>query len=371
MTVSYSIYVDDAFGNRLADASNFTKLVYARTVNDVGSLTLTLPPDFNTNMLRFPDGRIEVWRRIDGGREYLDTDTVWLLKQCKKTLTSDGQQNIVVTAKSPLCLLREPGRFVNYAAGSAQAQYAAAPADNQIKQIARENIGSSATTARNLSAYVTIGPNLGLGASVAKSFAWRDCLKVMQEFANASTQAGTYVAFDITAPDPYSLSFQTYIGQRGNDHRFPGGINPVILSPDFGNLGECELTEDWTDEVTYALAGGQGEGSLRLTASAQDDARIGASPFGLREMFVDATQYTTTTGLASEAQAVVRAGRPRTIFTGRIIETADTRYGVEWGWGDYVTAIAFGQSYDCRIDAVEVTVENGKESINAWLRYNG
>lgn len=371
MTVSYSVYVSDQFGNRLADASNFIKLVYARVTNDIGSLTLTLPLDFDTNMLRFPDGRIEVWRRIDGGREYLDTETTWLLKQSKKTLTADGQENIVVTAKSPLCILREPGRFVNYVAGSAQAQYSAAAADDQIKQVARENIGSSATASRDLSAYISIATNLGLGASVAKSFAWRDCLKVMQEFANASTQAGTYVAFDMIAPDSYSLLFQTYVGQRGVDHRFPGGINPVILSPDFGNLGECELTEDWTDEVTYALAGGQGQESSRLTASAQDDARIGASPFGLRETFVDATQYDTTTGLAAEAQAVVRAGRPRTIFTGRIIETADTRYGVEWSWGDYVTAIAFGQSFDCRIDAVEVTVEGGKESINAWLRYNG
>lgn len=366
-----SVYICDPFGVRLADASNFTKLVYARAVNDVGSLTLTLPINsINPALLRLPDGRIEVWRRLDSGREYLDTETTWLMKKTEKTLAADGQEALSITAKTPLSILREPGRFVNYYAGQAQSQYASAPADDQIKQIARENIGSSADGTRDLSAYISIAGDLGLASSVAKSFAWRDCLKVMQEFAQASTEAGVYVAFDIVAAMPDSLTFQTFVGQRGVDHRFPGGINPVILGPEFGNLGEVTLTEDWTDEVTYAEAGGQGEGTARLIASAQDDGRIGASPFGLRESFLDATQYSMTTGLAAEAQGAVRAGRKRTIFTGRILETMDTQYGVHWAWGDYLTAQAFGQSFDCRVGAVEVTVEGGRESINAWLRFD-
>lgn len=369
---TYSVYLDDAFGTRLADASNFLTLEYSRVVNAVSTLKLTLPGDFDTNMLRIPDGRIEVWRKLDSGREYLETNVVWLIKKIDQKIDSTGLQSIVVEADTPLCVLREPGRFVRYFAGAAESTYAAAAADNQIKQIARENIGSSADSTRDLSALISIDPNLGLGASVAKSFAWRDCLKTMQEFADASTTAGTYVAFDIVADTPTTLVFRTFVQQRGVDHRFPGGINPVLISPEMGNLGEVLLSVDYRNEITLVLSGGQGQDSSRLLGFAQDTTRQGLSPFGVREYFKDATQYTTTTGLAAEANAVLRSGRARTIFQGRLIDTPDSRYGVDWSWGDFVTAQAFGQLIDCRIDAVSVSVKPGAgyERIDAWLRSN-
>lgn len=369
---TYSVYLDDAFGNRLADASNFISLTYSRVVNNVSTLKLELPGDFNTDFIINPDGRVEVWRKLDSGVEYLDTNTIWLIKSVTLSIDAKGLQKIIIEADTPLCILREPGRFVFQFAGEAQSSYAAAPADDQIKQLARENIGTSATGSRNISAYISIDGNQGLGASVAKSFAWRECLKVMQEFADASTTAGTYIAFDIVASTPTTLTFSTFANQRGVDHRFPNGLNPILISPDMGNLGETTLTIDYRDEATFVLAGGSGEGSERLLGSAQNTTQQGLSPFGLRELFVDATQYDSTTGLGAEADAKLRASRVRTIFQGRLIDTPDTQYGVHWSWGDYVTAQAFGQLIDCRIDAVSVTVKpgTGYERIDAWLRSN-
>ncbi len=369
---TYSVYLDDAFGNRLADASTFLLLEYSRVVNAASTLKLTLPGSFNTQMLINPDGRIEVWRKLDSGREYLDTNVVWLIKKIDQKIDGSGLQTIVVEADTPLSILREPGRFVNYVTGSSTSTYAAAPADNQIKEVARDNIGVDAASTRNISQYISIDPNLSLGASVAKSFAWRECLKVMQEFADASTTAGTYVAFDIEADTPTTLVFRTFTQQRGVDHRFPNGVNPVLISPEMGNLGETLLSVDYRNEITYVQAGGKGDGQQRLLASAQDLARQGVSPFGLREYFKDATQYATTTGLSAEADSILRSGRARTIFQGRLIDTPDSRYGVDWGWGDYVTAQAFGQLIDCRIDAVSVSVKpgGGYERIDAWLRSN-
>lgn len=367
---TYYVSLDDAFGTPLADASNFLSLSYTRVVNDVGSLTLVLPGNYPSQYIIAPDGRIEVWRQVSGGAPYLDTGTIWLIKKVTQKLDAKGLQTIILEATTPLSVLREPGRFVNYAAGTSQAQYSAAPADDQIKQVARENIGTSATGTRNISAYISIDANLGQGISIAKSFAWRDCLKTMQEFADASTQAGTYVAFDIVATSPTALTFSTFTQQRGVDHRFPSGNNPVLLSPDMGNLGEIELTQDYSEEVTYALAAGQGPDSSRLTASSQDTTRQAASPFGLRELFVDATNYDSTTGLSNEAAAAVRDGRPRQVFKGRVLDTNDTQYGVHWAWGDFVTAQAFGKMLDCRIDAVTVTVTSGGqfENVDAWLK---
>lgn len=366
----YSIYLCDPFGNRLGDASSFVSLKYTRVVNDVGTAILVLPGTFNQQLIRAPDGRIEIWRRLpDMSKEVLETETTWLIKKVTNERDDEGRETIILEADTPLCLLREPGRFVNYNADDTDnTTVTNAAADDAIKFIARRNIGANASGARNLSAYISIPANLGLGGIISKSFAWRDCLKVMQEFANASAQQDVYVAFDIVAPTPDTLELRTYVGQRGVDHRFPGGLNPVIISPDFGNMGEYTLATDWRNEITYAKAGGRGEGAQRLTAEAQDDTRIGMSPFGLREKFVQATQYETTTGLQAEAQAVVRQGRPKQIFRGRILDVPDTRYGVHWQWGDYVTVQASGQSFDARIDAIEVTVAKGKETISAWVR---
>src|SRR5438105_10760218 len=136
---TYALFLDDCFGNRLADASDFLLLEYSRVVNNISTLKLTLPGNFNTQSLINPDGRIEVWRKLDSGREYLDTDAIWLIKKVSRKIDAAGLQTIVVEADHPLCVLREPGRFVNYYAGTASATYAAAAADDQIKAVARQN----------------------------------------------------------------------------------------------------------------------------------------------------------------------------------------------------------------------------------------
>lgn len=372
MSVGYSIYLCDPFGLRLGDASNFLWMKLSRVANDIGTAIIGLPyrvrgRPFDMSLIR-KDGRLEIWRRIPGtARETLFTDTTWIVKHIEVDRDDDGRETIIVEADTPLCILREPGRFVNYDADSANSTVTDA-LDDAIKFVARTNIGASASSSRNLSAYISIAPDLGLAPSDSKSFAWRDCLKVMQELANASAQQGAYLAFDIIAPSPDTLEFRTYITQRGTNHRFPSGLNPVIIGPEFGNMGACNYAEDWREEITYVKAGGRGDGAARLTDTAQDDSRIGESPFGLREKFVQATQYDSATGLQAEAEAAIRNGRKRRLFRGKILDVPDTRYGVHWQWGDFVTVQAFGQSFDARIDAIEVTVEKGRETINAWVR---
>lgn len=373
MSGTYSINLADPYGVKLGDASSFLSLKYTRVASDIGTATLILPYRvrgriFNTSLIRSPDGRLEIWRRQqDTSREVLVTDTTWLIKKVDYARDDSGQETIVIEADTPLSVLKEPGRIVNFVSTSVNSSVTDS-LDDAIKFVARTNIGSSAVTSRDLSSYITIAPDLGLAPSGSKSFALRDCLKVMQELANASTQAGTYLAFDIVAPSPDTLEFRTYVQQRGVDHRFPSGINPIIISPDFGNMGECTLTYDWRNEITYAQAGGRGEGAQRLFVSSQDNTRTAASPFGLREKFVNATMYTTTTGLSAEADATVRQGRPKTLFRGKILDVPGSRYGIHWGWGDFVTVQAFGKSFDARIEAITVTVARGKETIDAWVR---
>lgn len=371
--VSYSITIYDPFGAEVADASNFTRLQYSRVVNDLSTMVLELPLSFDHTLLRIPDGRIGIERRVPGGRPYLETETTWLMKVPRWSRDDRGKESIIVEADTPLCLLREPGRIIDYAAGSAQADQTN-QLDDMMKDIIRQNLGSSATdSARNLSAYLSIAADLSKAPSTNKACAWRSILRTLQEIAAASAQAGTYLAFDIVAPTPNTLEFRTYTGQRGKDRRYPR-VNPsVTLGPDFGNIGEADYEENYRDEVTWARAGGQGTGSNRVTATAQDTTRIGKSPFGRREKFVEATKYKddSSGGITAEANAAVRAGRPRRTYRGRLKDEGDTRYGIHWFWGDYLTVQDFGQLFDARVDAITVTVQpesDQYETIDAWLR---
>jgi hypothetical protein len=371
MGATYRVTLSDVNGTPLVDVP-FTSLKYSRVTNDVSTLIMELPSTFNTQLIRIPDGRVEVWRKIDGGREYLDTETTWLIKKLGFKRNAQGLVTTIVEADTPLSIFREPGRIASGYAGSAQVTFANGPADSAIKGVAIYNIGVLALLSRQLVNYISIQPDTLQAASTGgKAFAWRDCLKVMQEMAQASTANGVYCAFDIVAPTPNTLEFRTYVGQRGVDHRFPGGNNPVLLSPDMGNLGETDMRFDYRDMASVVVIGGAGQGTARVVTSQQDTTLQALSPFSYREKFIENTQTADVTKLYSDAYAALRASRPRITFTGKILDTHDTQYGVHWGWGDYVTAQDFGRSFDCRIEAVTVTVKPGAddyETVEAWLR---
>lgn len=363
----YAAYICDPYGVRLSDALPFTHLSYTRVTNGVSSAVVELatPPEF----VRIPDGRLEIWRRLPGGREYLDTDTTWIIKKRHRKRQQDGTIATALVASSALCLLREPGRFVDAYASAAQATKTGA-ADDVMKAIVREQAGNLVSdVARDLRPYLTVAPDLSMGPTVSRAFAWRSVLDVLQDLANDAAQQGAYVAFDIVSPSQTGYEFRTYLGQRGVDRR-RGTAAPVIVSPEFGNLGESQLIEDWTDTVTYAKVGGAGQGDERVTGDYVDNGMVALSPFGRREAFFDYTQTSDTAVLTGIARALVRAGRGRVLFTGKLIDTPDCQYGVHWNWGDYVTAQDFGASFDCRIDSVQVDVGTGNsyETITVGLR---
>jgi hypothetical protein len=341
-------------------------LSYGRTVNDVGSLSLTLPGDYAFPIAALPDGKLEAWRRLPNGREYLDTDTIWLVQAIEYREDERGNRTLEVEADTPLCLLREPGRFVDAYAGSGGAEDAGA-ADDVIKDIVREQIGSSAVAARQIPGF-SVAADTSQAPSISKAFAWRAVLDVLQDIAAASAEQGVYLAFDIVSPTPDTLQFQTFTVARGVDNRFPSGLAPVVLSPERRNLVQPSLRYDFRDEVTYAKAGGSGENTARLTGEAIDTARAGASPYRRREKFINASNTVGAGALTDEAAGAVRAGRPRVIISGKIAETAGFQYGVHWRWGDYVTIQAFGRQVDARIDAITVEVGPGGETISAVVR---
>lgn len=363
MATLYEAWITNPYGTRLAVMPDYESLDYIRTVNQLGTLKGVVPYAPYKDLL-VAENRIEIWRSVNGGPYNLDLQTSWTIREVSAVLSDQGTMTLEFVAFDGYYLLGR--RDVAYNSTTAQASKTGA-LDDMMKAIINENFGTLAITSRNLSAWLTIQANLTKAPSGSKSFARRNVLAVLQELAQQSVTNGTYLAFDVVYTGP-KFEFRTYTGARGVDHRFPAGQNPILLAPEFGNLGNCRLTQSYVEEKNYIYGLGQDEGVNRKVLTSNDNVRIGLSPFNLNEESVDARNSDLTSEVQAEADAALRAGRPKIIFTGELINTNTTQRGVQYDWGDMLTAQYIGRAIDVRVESVHVTLSEGKETNQTMLQ---
>lgn len=373
--VDITVRLADAFGTHLTTIGGFADadgpgLEYALSVgNPTAPLILTVPGTFDASLFR-KDGRIGAWRSVAGRPPSLDGQAIWLIRRW--VYGPKGSYTKVYAYHANHLTTR---RIIAYNAGTTYTSKSAAAADNQIKSFASQNLGSGIValdrdgneTQADISAYLAIQANLGLGQSVAKGAARRRLDRVIQDLCEASTTAGTYLACEIVAPTESTLELRTYTQQRGVDHTV-GSAQPVILSEDRGNIENVILDIDATNEVTFVVAGGSGEESARLVQTASDPFRIAESPFNRIEQFIEDTNVNDAFQLRDMAYTVLRAGIPIIDVNADLVETAGATRGLHFDLGDLLTVEARGQQHDVRFDAVAVSVQGGKINQSIHLR---
>lgn len=367
MTTTYEAHVATPTGVKLAIIRDFVAadgaaLDQVRLVNGIGSLVLVVPVAAYPRSFFAKDARIYLYRSDDGAAPVLEAETWYLVRRVAR-ISRGGRRYYRIRAYDLNHLLKR--RIVAYAAGSSQSSKSGA-ADNLMKDVVDENFVSATDTARNISG-LTIQSDQSLGASIAKAFARRNVLTVMQELAAASDKAGTYLAFDVVATSETTFEFRTYTGQRGIDHGSTSG-DPILLGPQFGSLANVERVVDWSEEATVVYAGGQDIGAAREMASASDSTLIGESPFGRIEEFYSAIQAASAAALQDDADARLRERRPRRSFTADFVNTPGAPYGQRVNFGDTVVCSVDGEQIDCRVEKVSITVGAGQRTINIQLR---
>lgn len=370
--MSYQLLLTNINNQPIADSpylDTYELLEYSLKEGGYGVCHLVIPGIYNSTLYPI-DGRIYIFRSVGDGPFYLEGDTCFFIRKYRDYDDEDGLAQTELWAYSANYLL--DGRTVAY---NSTTTYSSKSdfADDMMKEIVRENFSSSATdTSRQLSTSLfDIQADTSAGPTIIKSFARRNILEVLREISESSIVAGTWIGFDTVISNIASglLEFRTYKSQRGVDHRWPTSTAPLLIGAEYGNLANASLTKDHSEERNYAYAGGQGEGTLRNVQVSSDSVRINISPFNRRELFKNASFITTPSGLIDEADQMIREHRPRTIFTGDIVDTPAVAYGREYNFGDLVTASFRGQTYDCRIDSISVRVSKGKETIKAGIRY--
>lgn len=349
---NYELWLCRDDGARLTMLEDTVNFAYNRVLHDVGSCEVVMPSTFPQSWLAV-DRRIEIWRQPVSGPLRLERS--YFLRKWRDKTNASGVRTIALVGFDANYLLK--GRTVAAQAASAQADMTD-EADDMCKEIVRDSMGADADAARQWTTYVSVRANAGAGPSLTKGFSRRNVLSVLKDLANAAEAAGTPIYWDLVEVGTGGWEFVTSTSQPGIDHSYPGGIIPVHLGIEHGNLYEPSLEHDYSEEVTYAYAGGQGEEAARVIQTAEDTARSGRSLFGRREGFADARNEDTTAGVLAEARRMLNESRPRLRFTATILDTTGCRYGVHWRFGDKLTAYYAGQSFQCIVRAVNVSVDS-------------
>lgn len=344
---------------------------YSLIANDIAPFTIKLPASFDRKKVQL-DNIIEIWRGFGPGTLKLDYCG---FVQGWRFADDAGLEYTELYGYSSMELLKR--RVVANYAGSAQAKMTD-EADDLLKAVAKDQLGSDASAARNLTSMgggFTLQADLSDGQSLTKEFSYDNVLELFQEVANASAQAGTNVYFDIVpivssaTTGALAFQFQTFTDQRGNDRTWDS-YTPVYIGPAWGNLENGSLDEDHSEEINYCYVLGAGEGESRETTEVSDTARLGMSIWNRREGVKDARNLEAgdTAARTAEGNTYLSENKPKLRFSGDVIETPSFRYGRDWYFGDRVTADYAGRQLEAMLDKIVVSRdESGQEKISAKL----
>ena len=375
MIANYQLRLKDDTGNLVAIIDDWRSLSFSKIVNEVGSLTLTMNGKDAKVALFGLDGQLEVWRRDIGTGVDWYIEWEGFLRTFSHSYDDDGNYEFSAAAVTYNHLLKR--RIVGYQAGSTQSVSSGA-ADDAMNQIVRENLGSLATVinGRVLEGAIP-GFSVQADSTSAPAFDGQNSFKNVFELLLEISKA-TSVDFDVVGVGDGLYEFKTFYPTRGNNLTTVGldvttGLNssgnyPVVFNPLLGNMGTPTYEENRSDEVTFAIIGGQGTETDRnilvLPSSAAND-----SVLNQIEVYSDSKSSEGNDDLDSDADTILADKQQKQTFEFTPLMTPTSAYANQYYWGDFVTA-QFGNldGVNKRVLQVDITVgDDGKEDIKFTL----
>lgn len=357
----YTVWICDNRGRHLQQVQDFLRLDWSQIVGDIGVCELRLPARY-FEFVQLPDAIIEVTRTLDNS----SVTVPYFARGERYEIESNGRETYTLTGYDLNYLLTS--RIIAYASDTASASHTDS-ADDVIKAFVRENLGSSAIAARDLTSYgLTVAADLGVGVSLTKAAAWRSLFNTVQAVAEASVTDGTrvYWGFTVTGLNPLQFVFETRTTQWGQDRT--GGTE---LSVPRGTLRAATLERDFSGEGTFVYGLGGGIESGRTQVTVTDTTRSSTSPWARREAKYEETRTTNTATLTDGANARLEELKPLHVVRGELGETFDFRYGIHWGLGDLFKVRVADYVATVMIRAVKISQVSGKEEISATLEQIG
>lgn len=364
----YQLWWTDDKGERLFQLDQKAFLSFNKIVNGKGTINIGFPFDWRGYFFR-KDYRIEVWRAPNiGGKRRLE-NIYFMQKPRVYTRQDDNVTILQMFGIDALGMLER--RIVKYKATTSQSRKTD-NIDDMMKEIVDENMGAAAfaddadrAVAFN-EGFFQVQGGVGDGASITKSFPYRNVLAVLKELAQQSITNEPRIFFDVVPVTPTLFEFQTFTNQRGGDKRFSAGKTSFMFSLDRGNLETPQFEIDGFDEQNVIYAGGQGTGAARDRVERNTPALEDATVWARAEGWKDARQEAlgAIAALNAEADEQLAFMRPKERFVTNFLDVPGSRYGIDWDWGNRHTVDYADQLFDIYVKVVYFSIdENNHERI--------
>ena len=336
-------------------ALQFDALSIVRNVETFDTIVLTANPQLplisGTSYDSFIDRRIVV-ERAGVDVPSMRTEGVYFIRQV--IATRNSIQFVGYSAEEMLSR-----RIVAYSAGSTDAT-ATLPADDLMKFVVTQNLGTGAAAARQLPG-LTVQANTSQGSSINRSFAHDNVMGVLDGIREYTRNAGSEIFYRMQNNGSGGWTFRTYYQLVGLDRT----VSSLNLAEENENFILDGVGFDATDEVTFMYVGGAGVEGTRFIGTATDAQRVGISAYNRREAFYNASQEKTQAGADDVAEQELSRRRARRLFSGTIIERSNYRYGIEWDFGDLLIAENNGRGYTVMVRKVQIDIDDTGERITA------
>ena len=362
MSDKYILYLYDGIGDLkyIWGDNDILSLQYAYKEKEIGRCNLVLPPIYDIYNDFDVDCILKIYR-YNGIGYYLEGERAWLLQDPFYNSSPDQKHIELIFDCSNTYIDR---REIAYAAETAQTNRTEF-ADDMLRNIFKQNAGTSAIAARDLSAFIALQAAHSAAPSISKAFAWRNMLDVMRDICQESFDDGTYLVFDIVCTGGTDFEFRTYTGQRGVDHGLDSGNNKIVLREQTGELNNLRWGKIWSDSKNYAYAGGQGQSTARTIAEQSIPNHINRSRGNRREIFTNASRNPSSAAfLNSEAKALLAENRARLIVDAELQDRPGFVYGLDYKFGDKMVLETEYFSLDVRLDTISVEYIFNQESVS-------
>jgi len=351
---------------------------WSRKVNDLGETKITVPDNFPVTGLP-RNMRILIWRERDG-HTTLAGKTIWVTRR----LQQDLEKGLITFMAKDANILID-NRVVAYTPYTTEAdktteefewEFGAGTlppvSDDMIKEFVNENMGNAPIIDpdRNLvsSGRLTIEADQSLGVFVEKTASFQNLLSTIQDVANQSKDAGTPIFFDMV-PNPIdgTFLFRTWVNFRGRD-RGSTSDNPLVFSQDLENLTKPTLEFDYVPEYNFLYFTGIGSGAGLWVEEYENIASTRNDPYGRRE-FVreDTNRDNEDNQMDNIARGWLEGATAKLTLRAEVVDTPLARYGVDYDFGDIVSAQVGGYKFDCFVTAVSANFKDGEEKISIKL----
>ena len=385
MSIAYQIWLKDKAGKRVALLDSVPSFDYTIVANGIGSFTLNVPYSHAKRSFLQKDYRVEIFR--DYGSGFPTTPTfgghIRYLETSQEVSGGVIEHNLVVRGISYEHLLRTrlmlplgllTGHYGWPAIEGLDETFAyeehAGPIETIMKEIVSHNCVEWDIANDDRSIH---GFQVEADKRKGQTAVYRDRFISVLEALQTLAKAGNLDFSVVGITNGYEFRVAEPTDRRAGSAK----ANPVLFRAEWGRVERLRYTHDGLDIANFIYVGGKAPESEETAEVSLANQKIvvadgtDASVYMRTETYVDSRGSEDFYDLLVRGAEALEDMRETTAWEFGLYDAMGQRWGLDWGVGDLVTVYYEGETHDCKVNGVKVTVDESGENIevtdvSAW-----